>query len=138
MRWIVLARLPLENLKSDSNESLIPPQWALDPMFYRIEEDDEDDRWSIVLLHRHWNNPLNQGNSPPDMFPCGIINRDGVLNNKPQAFPEYQCKKCGKEVPKKVVEKKIERQSALRGIDPRNDRRGAVLATRKANPQKES
>ncbi len=138
MRWIVLAKLPLEHLNSDL-------KWALDPTFYRIEDEDgfqfvEDDKekWSIGVMHAHWNNPLNPGNSPPDMFPCGIINRDGVLNNKPQAFPEYQCNKCGKEVPKKVVEKKIEHQSALRGIDPRNDRRGAVLATRKANPQKES
>jgi len=138
MRWIVLANLPPENLKSDPAFD-----WAIHPQFCRVEWVNEDDRliWSVSLLHRHWNNSLNPDSSSPDMVRCKLSNREQVMNNKPKAFPEYECGKCGKEVPYSMVKEKIERQRSLKGIDPRNDRRGAVLATRRSNltdPTKES
>ena len=130
MRWIVLTKLPPENLKSDPAFD-----WAIHPQFCRVEWPNEDDRllWSVSLLHRHWDNSLNLGNQSSDMVRCTLSNREQVMGNKPRAFPEYECDKCGKEVPKNIVEEKIERQRSLKGVDPRNDRRGAVLATRKSN-----
>jgi hypothetical protein len=128
MRWIVLADLPKEDLKSDPDFD-----WAMHPQFCRIEWEDEDEElkvlWTVGLLHRHWNTPDNR-TSPPDMFRCGLINRSEVTNN---AFPEHECDKCGKSVPKNIVEQKIDRIKSLKGVDPRNDRRGAVLATRDSN-----
>jgi hypothetical protein len=82
-------------------------------------------------VHRHWDNPKNPGNSPPDIFLCGLVNREEAMKNK--AFPEYECNKCGKSAPRNVIQEKLERQRSLRGIDPRNNRRGAVLATRDSN-----
>ena len=127
MRWIVLVKLPLEYLKSDTASN-----WAMDPTFYRGDWSDEDKLfWTVSLLHLHWDNPLNPGNSPPDMFHCGLVNRDETLRHG--VFPKFECDKCGKEVPKNVVEEKIERHRSLKGVDPRNNRRGAVLATRVSN-----
>ena len=141
MRLKVLAKLPPEDLKSNPSCT-----WAMWPTLYRDENEPEDDNehWAVSLLHRHplrRKNPLNPGESPPDKFHCKLVNREEVLGNKPKAFPEYECDKCGKKVPKAVVEEKIERQRALKDIEPRNDRRGAVLATRRRNltdPTKES
>ncbi len=138
MRWIVLAKLPPENLKSDPAFD-----WAIHPRFCRVEWVNEESRllWSVSLSHRHCDNSLNLGDSSSDMVNCKLSNREQVVNNKPRAFPEYECGKCGKEVPKNIVEEKIERRRSLKGIDPRNDRRGAVLATRRSSltdPTKES
>jgi hypothetical protein len=123
MRWIVLADLPKEDLKCNPDF-----EWALHPQFCRIEWEDEEEelqeRWTVGLLHRHWGT-----SSPPDMFRCGIVNREQWTDG----FPEYACDKCGKEVPKNVVEEKIDRVTSVKGVDPRNDRRGAVLATRESN-----
>ena len=135
MRLIVLAKLPPEDLKSDPSCICT---WAVWPTLYRDEDEPGDDNelWMVSLIHRHplqRENPLNPGESPPDKFHCRLLNREQVMNNKPRAFPEYECVKCGKKVPKNIVEEKIERQRALKGIDPRNDRRGAVLATPKRN-----
>ncbi len=134
MRWIVLNTLDPENLKSD-------PQfdWALVPTFYKVndEGDEEELLWAVSLYHRHWGTSddteslYEDCNSPPDMFRCGLVNREDVQKNN--ARPEYECDKCGKKVPKKMIEEKIERQRSLRGVDPRNNRRGAVLATRESN-----
>jgi hypothetical protein len=136
MRWIVLNKLDPEDLKSDPDYT-----WALHPQFCRIEwEDGEEklqERWVVSLLHRHWGGSddteslYEDCKSPPDMFRCGLTNRDDAL--KKGGFPEYACDKCGKKVPKGMVEEKIERQRSLTGVDPRNNRRGAVLATREAN-----
>ncbi len=132
MRWNVLASLPPEDLKSDPDLA-----WAIRPQFCRVEWDEKDRLlWSISLFHRQCGSSY-----PPDMVLCRLTNREGVRNNKPRAFPEYECGKCGKEAPKIVVKEKMARLKSLRGIDPRNDRRGAVLATRKSNltdPTKES
>ncbi len=133
MRWIELAKLPLEDLKSDPEFS-----WALDPRFFRIEETTKNDKeaWSVSVYHRHWSTTKNPGNSPPDMFRCGLVNREEALTTEGlagRAFPEYECDKCGKSVPKNMVEEKMERLRSLKGVDPRNDRRGAVLATRKSS-----
>jgi hypothetical protein len=127
MRWTVLSELPLEDLKSDPDFD-----WAIHPQFCRIEweesEDELQQRWTVSLWHRHRNNP---GKSPSDMFRCGLVNREEAFRE--DGFPEYECDKCGKKAPKNVVEEKIDRQSSLKGVDPRNDRRGAVLATRESN-----
>jgi hypothetical protein len=127
MRWIVLNKLDPEDLKSDPKFD-----WALDPTFYHDEREDRD-FWAVSILHRHWGTRRfeKQSASPPDMFRCGLINREDAL--KDRAFPEYECDKCGKKVPKEMVEEKIGRQRSLRGVDPRNNRRGAVLATRESN-----
>ncbi len=138
MRRTTLSKLPLEDLKSDPNL-----EWAMNP----ASGQDEDGRlfWTISLLHRHWFNPDNAGsitsfydNSSPPMFLCGLViattNYPERLD-KNRAFPEYECDKCGKKVPKNVVMEKLERHKALKGVDPRNDRRGAVLATRDRNSQ---
>ncbi len=123
MRWIVLAELPQENLKSDPDSG-----WALHPQFCRIKW--EENVWTVSLLHRHWDNPDNPGNSPPDVSRCELVNQECAENN---GFPEYECDKCGKKAPKNIVEQKIDRLISLKGVDPRNDRRGAVLATRDRN-----
>jgi hypothetical protein len=136
MRWIVLSELPHEDLKSDPTFD-----WAIRPQFCRIEwENDEEElelRWTVSLMHRHWGSSddteslYEDSKSPPDMFRCGISNREDVTQRG--EFPEYACDKCGKKVPKNVVEEKLDRLRSLKGVDPRNDRRGAVLATREAN-----
>lgn len=136
MRWIVLAELPPEDLKSDPESS-----WAIRPQFCRIEwengEEELELRWTTSIMHRHWGTSddteclCEDSSSPPDMFRCGLQNpEDAPFLLK---FPEYECDKCGKEVPKNIVEQKIDRQSSLKGVDPRNNRRGAVLATRNSN-----
>ena len=52
-------------------------------------------------------------------------------------FPLYECNKCSALAPREAVSAKIERQLSLKGIDPRNDRRGAVLATRNSQTNHE-
>lgn len=133
MRWTELVRLPVENIESDPLYN-----WALDPRYFRIEEDSGYDtlRWSVTVLHRHWDNGVGDpdrdpSNFPPKAYPCKLENRDEVF--KHDAFPAYRCAKCGERVPNRVVVAVVERRKALKGVDPRNDRRGAVLATRKAN-----
>ncbi len=130
MRWIELAKLELEDLNSDTDFS-----WALEPKFFRIEETGKDDKeaWSVSVYHRHWSTTKNPSNSPPHLFRCGLVNREEALTTEAlttDAFPEYECDKCGKSVPRNMVEEKMERLRSLKGVDPRNDRRGAVLATR--------
>jgi hypothetical protein len=127
MRWIVLAKLPPEDLKSDPTFS-----WAMEATFYQVneEEDERELLWAVSILHRHWEDPLNP-QSPPDMHRCKLTNREEVQQNN--ARPDYGCDKCGKRVPKNVVQEKMDRQRSLKGIDPRNNRRGAVLATRDSN-----
>lgn len=128
MRWVVLSKLEPEDLKSDPKFA-----WAMVPTFYHDEEEEDRLLWMVSLLHRHWGTRRfeKQSADPPDMFRCGLLNREEAM--RIQAFPEYGCDKCGKKVPSEVVAEKIERQHSLKGVDPRNDRRGAVLATRESN-----
>jgi hypothetical protein len=121
MRWIMLADRPSEDLNFDPVS-----EWAIHPQFYRVEESDKDDRllWTVSLMHKC----SGTTNTPPGVFRCGLQNREDAMRK--DAFPEYACDKCGKKSPKNIVEQKIDRQTSLKGIDPRNNRRGAVLATR--------
>ena len=52
MRWIVLADLPPEDLKSDPDF-----EWAMCPQFCRIEwedgEEELEERWTVSVHHRH-------------------------------------------------------------------------------------
>jgi hypothetical protein len=128
MRWIVLAEQPHEYMDCDPSYN-----WAMRPSFHReeggAEENDGRVFWMVALYHCHWD--VNNPGDSPDMVRCGLINREETMKNLEAA--EYECDKCSKSAPKAVIEEKFKRQSSLKGTDPRNDRRGAVLATRESN-----
>lgn len=62
----------------------------------------------------------------------GLINREEFLAGK---MPKYECNHCEEPAPDFIVEEKLLAQGKYKGYDPRNNRRAAVLATkRKGTP----
>ncbi len=111
MRWTVLVELTPESVGD----------WTLHPKFTKEEGLDEQERvfWTVGLTHKH-------GSA---LEHCSVVNKEDV--HRWNATPEYECGKCGQRAPNSVVIAKANRLVRLRGTDPRNDRRGAILATQK-------
>ncbi len=117
MRWSVLFELPPE----DVARSWPTEGWTLHPRFMRDDGVEEDGRlfWTVGLTHRHGSK----------LEHCNLANREEVIRDG-MAAAEYNCTKCWEQAPESVVRAKQERQQSLKGTDPLNNRRGAVLATR--------
>lgn len=94
--------------------------WALRPVFW-VPSDKPKDRVQVVvhLYHTH---------TTGEQEACGLTNRDEFRGGE---FPEYECNKCAAEAPREVIEEKLLAVSRYKGYDPRNDRRAAVLATKR-------
>lgn len=118
MRFISIAKLPREP---------VGEEWALTPNLM-LNEETEEESWSVFLTHRH-----NVDGIGLKWFGCHLVEDAGRhFALRPSLFSEidWECSACEQIVPKNIAQAKRNRQRSLRGTDPRNDRRGAVLATR--------
>lgn len=99
------------------------PHWLIRPVFsVDRRTPDAAPRVTVHLFHTAC---LKSGKVPQH---CGLVNRDEF---KAGAVPEYECNKCAAEAPKEVIDEKILAASRYKGYDPRNNRRAAVLATKR-------
>ncbi len=99
------------------------PGWLLRPVF-SVPRDEPDHR-PKVTIHLFHTACLKKGKKPVH---CGLVNRDEF---KAGAMPAYECNSCAEEAPRVVIEEKLLAVSRFKGYDPRNNRRAAVLATKR-------
>lgn len=124
-RWSVLFELPREfpsGVTWGSAVGTTRADWSLQARFMKDDGIEENGRtfWAVYVFHGHHSNP-----DATNWEHCGRTNRDELIE------PKYECNKCGIRIPTDMVRLKIKRLQELHGTDPLNDRRGAVLATRK-------
>ena len=100
----------------------VDDNWALQPVF-TVPRDKPKDKVQVTIHLYHTHTEGKQEH-------CGLVNRDEFLGRE-KAFPEYECNKCAAPAPRDVIEEKLLAASRYEGYDPRNDRRAAVLATKR-------
>jgi hypothetical protein len=98
----------------------VDDDWALQPVF-TVPRDKPKDRVQVTVHLYHTHTAGKQEH-------CGLVNREEFLSGE---FPEYECNKCAAEAPREVIEEKLLAVSRYKGYDPRNNRRAAVLATKR-------
>jgi hypothetical protein len=105
----IIAELDFENLDAE---------WSIRPVIWV----DKDDKPAVIIQLFHA--------CPTDkkLENCGLVNRDEFLAGE---MPQYDCNHCEVSAPDFIVEEKLLAHDKYRGYDPRNNRRAAVLATKR-------
>ena len=117
MLWTVLVESPPESVWKD---------WTLHPRFIKDSSSSSSTDgprggrvfWAVGLTHKHGSK----------LEHCGVVEKENANSG---FFGKYECSKCGQRAPIDVVSAKHKKLESLKGTDPRIDRRGAILATRK-------